>query len=48
MSAEQIQVPAEKAHAFTVDVLQKANVPLENARIVADCLVRADLRGVDT
>lgn len=48
MAADQIKVSPQAAHKFTLDVLQKANVPEDNAKIVADCLIRADLRGVDT
>lgn len=41
-------ISPEIAHAFAVDVLTHADVPLDRATIVADSLVRADLRGVDT
>lgn len=40
-------LPAD-AHRYVVGVLQGYGVPLENANIVARCLVAADLRGVDT
>ena len=43
-----VQISAEAAHLFAVDVLTHANVPLDRASIVADSLVLADLRGVDT
>ena len=41
-------VRANDAKAFTVSVLTKNNVSKEDASIVADCLVEADLRGVQT
>lgn len=40
-------LPAD-AHRYVVGVLRGYGVPLENANIVARCLVAADLRGVDT
>ena len=39
---------AQDAHKFATDVLTSAGVPKDNAGIVADSLVLADLRGVDT
>ena len=42
------QISADSAHAFAVDVLIRANVPSDRATIIADSLVLADLRGVDT
>ena len=39
---------AEDLHEFCRAVLEKLNVPREDAREVADCLVLADLRGVDS
>jgi LDH2 family malate/lactate/ureidoglycolate dehydrogenase len=41
-------VSANDAKAFTVSVLAKHNVNKEDASIVADCLIEADLRGVQT
>ena len=41
-------VRANDAKAFTVSVLTKNNVSKEEASIVADCLIEADLRGVQT
>ncbi|KIW62932.1 hypothetical protein PV04_09820 [Phialophora macrospora] len=41
-------VTGEHARRFVRDVLQGNGVPAENASIVADCLIQADLRGVDT
>jgi LDH2 family malate/lactate/ureidoglycolate dehydrogenase len=45
---EFVYAPAEKVHAFAVALLTRYDVPEDDAVIVADCLVRADLRGVDT
>jgi LDH2 family malate/lactate/ureidoglycolate dehydrogenase len=39
---------AEDLHQFCCAVLEKLNVPSEDARKVGDCLVLADLRGVDS
>ncbi|KAH0841587.1 hypothetical protein AYO21_01178 [Fonsecaea monophora] len=41
-------VTAENARRFVADVLQGNGVSEENAKIIADCLIQADLRGVDT
>lgn len=41
-------VTAADARAFVEDVLVGNGVPRDNAAIVANCLVEADLRGVDT
>ena len=48
MTAQYTNILPEVAHAFTKDVLAHVNVPPDYATIIADCLVRADLRGVDT
>lgn len=45
---EKLYVAAENARKFVQSVLIGNGVPPENAAIVADCLVLADLRGVDT
>ncbi|KAL2000138.1 hypothetical protein VTN02DRAFT_3494 [Thermoascus thermophilus] len=45
---EKLYVSAENARKFVQSVLIGNGVPSENATIVADCLVQADLRGVDT
>ncbi|KAL2219607.1 putative malate/L-lactate dehydrogenase [Thermoascus aurantiacus ATCC 26904] len=45
---EKLYVTAENARKFVQSVLIGNGVPPENAAIVADCLVLADLRGVDT
>lgn len=42
------RVSAAQAHAYVLAVLEANNVPKPNASVVADCLVAADLRGVDT
>ncbi|KAF7532965.1 hypothetical protein G7054_g7471 [Neopestalotiopsis clavispora] len=36
------------AQAFAQAVLSKAGLPNEHAKLMADCLVQADVRGVDT
>lgn len=41
-------VSSSAARAFAIDVLVRSGVPSDRATIVADSLVRADLRGVDT
>ncbi|KAI9727429.1 MAG: hypothetical protein M1834_008373 [Cirrosporium novae-zelandiae] len=45
---EKLSVNANDAHTFVQSVLVGNGVPRENARIVANCLVQADLRGIDT
>ena len=42
------RVPAQRAHIFATSILTIAGVPKEYAEIVADSLILADLRGVDT
>ena len=44
----QARIKAEALKDFCVRVFQKLDVPLEDARITADVLVAADLRGVDS
>lgn len=46
--AYDLRISAESAHAFATSLLTSGGVPKENAEIVADSLVLADLRGVDT
>ena len=47
--AEQIiKLDAEAAIALAAGTLEGAGVPADDARLVGRCLVRADLRGVDT
>jgi LDH2 family malate/lactate/ureidoglycolate dehydrogenase len=43
-----VKISASDAQAFVEGVLEGNGVPKENAAIVANCLVQADLRGVDT
>ncbi|OGM46568.1 hypothetical protein ABOM_004671 [Aspergillus bombycis] len=43
-----VRVTAAQAFAFTLSVLQQYGVPKERAVMIADGLVLADLRGVDT
>ncbi|KAF2795356.1 Malate/L-lactate dehydrogenase [Melanomma pulvis-pyrius CBS 109.77] len=45
---QMVHVTAPEATAFIEGVLVGNRVPVENAAIVAKCLVEADLRGVDT
>ncbi|KAH1418083.1 hypothetical protein KXX35_000935 [Aspergillus fumigatus] len=47
-ATEKLYVSAENARTFVQSVLTGNGVSPENATIIADCLVRADLRGVDT
>ncbi len=46
--AETVQVWAEPLKAFCARVFERLGVPEEDARITADVLVAADLRGVDS
>jgi LDH2 family malate/lactate/ureidoglycolate dehydrogenase len=43
-----VKISPSDAQAFVEGVLEGNGVPKENAAIVANCLVQADLRGVDT
>lgn len=47
-SNEQRRVAASNMHSFSAALLVKAGVSPENAEIISDALVLADLRGVDT
>jgi L-2-hydroxycarboxylate dehydrogenase (NAD+) len=47
-SQENARVPAGSLRSLCLHVFQKMGVPLEDARIAADVLVTADLRGVDS
>ncbi|GFF28248.1 uncharacterized oxidoreductase YjmC [Aspergillus lentulus] len=47
-ATEKHYVSADNARTFVQSVLTGNGVSSENATIIADCLVRADLRGVDT
>lgn len=46
--SKKVRVRASDARTFVQSVLAGNGVPEENATIIADCLVQADLRGVDT
>lgn len=48
MATESGTIDAGKLTDFTVKALQKMGVPEEDARITADALVAADLRGIDS
>ncbi len=43
-----VRVPADKLKDFVIKVLEKLDVPHEDAEITADILVRADLRGIES
>jgi LDH2 family malate/lactate/ureidoglycolate dehydrogenase len=45
---DQVRIPAEELQATCVAILEKAGLPPADATVAADCLVQADLRGVDT
>ncbi|KIW99114.1 uncharacterized protein Z519_00777 [Cladophialophora bantiana CBS 173.52] len=47
-SATKRYVTGDNARHFVADVLQGNGVSEENAKIIANCLIQADLRGVDT
>jgi LDH2 family malate/lactate/ureidoglycolate dehydrogenase len=47
-STSMILVSPESAHTIVISVLQRHGVPSDRAALVADSLVLADLRGVDT
>ncbi|MFN3346646.1 MAG: Ldh family oxidoreductase, partial [Candidatus Bipolaricaulaceae bacterium] len=46
MSEEHPRIQVEDLHQFVCTVFQRLGVPAEDARICADVLVAADLRGV--
>lgn len=46
--APKIHVSPEHARSYAEGVLSANGVPADNASIIANCLVSADLRGVDT
>ena len=43
-----VRVPADRLKEFVVQVLEKLDVPHEDAVITADVLVKADLRGIES
>jgi L-2-hydroxycarboxylate dehydrogenase (NAD+) len=48
MTSNVERVEAEKLRSFCCEALEKLEVPPEDARITADVLVEADLRGIDS
>ena len=48
MTENSERVPADTLKSFCTEALEKLNVPREDARIVANVLVEADLRGIDS
>ncbi|MFC1713579.1 Ldh family oxidoreductase [Candidatus Poribacteria bacterium] len=48
MARDEIRVDWEELKAFTQEVFVKADIPPEDAEIVADVLVWANLRGIDS
>lgn len=47
-SPQTIKISPLKAHTFTTSILTHSGVPPDRATTIADCLVLADLRGIDT
>ena len=48
MSNERVRVPLETLTAFIVDVLSAVGVPRSDGAVVANCLLTADLSGIDS
>ena len=48
MDSKPILVPESKLSIFVVDLLNTVGVPKDDAAIVADCLLTANLSGIDT
>ncbi|KAJ9650468.1 hypothetical protein H2198_010224 [Neophaeococcomyces mojaviensis] len=48
MSAVRYYAQPQKVEAFATSLLEKAGLPPEHAKLMAACLVQADVRGVDT
>ena len=48
MTENNERVPADTLRSFCIEALEKLNVPREDAQIVANVLVEADLRGIDS
>lgn len=48
MTAQDVSVPIERLLAFAETVLRRLDVPEEDARLTADILLAADLRGVES
>lgn len=45
---ETIKISAEKLAAFVTETFRKVGVPQDNAEIITDVLIEANLRGIDT
>ena len=48
MAEKLTRLPSDELKTFTVEVLRAYGVPEDDAAVVADCLLLADLSGVDT
>jgi LDH2 family malate/lactate/ureidoglycolate dehydrogenase len=48
LSSEEIVIPADSLRRFCRDILEAARVPAQHAALIADSLVAANLRGVDS
>jgi len=48
LTESNIRVPVDALKSFCIETLEKLQVTKEDARIVADVLVEADLRGIDS
>jgi len=48
MTEKEIRVPAQKLISFCTEALEQLGVSAEDAKITADVLVQADLRGIDS
>ena len=48
MTENNLRVPVDVLKSFCIEALEKLQVTKEDARIVADVLVEADLRGIDS
>jgi LDH2 family malate/lactate/ureidoglycolate dehydrogenase len=48
MENETIRVPANRLHQYCREIFKKLGEPDESARIIADVLLAADLRGIDS
>lgn len=47
-SSSEVIITADEAKAFAKGILTGNGIPEANAALIADCLVAADLRGIDT
>jgi ureidoglycolate dehydrogenase (NAD+) len=48
MASDRTRIPADKLSTFVIEVLSAVGVPRADASIVADCLLTANLSGVDS